>query len=109
MYFYLKWEDRRPDTIQLLNEKPKKVNFSETFKVKGDEVTICGWINPTFYTYYPPVKKTHTKSQYLSSHLQKCIRRMDTLKSIQTAKHFINLDLNSFLRRFSEAMTLYLF
>ena len=99
MYFYLKWEDRRPDTIKLLNEIPEKINFSETFKVKGDEVTICGWINPTFYTYYPPVKKTHKKSQYLSSHLQKCIRRMDDVKSIKTAKNFIDFDYTSFIRR----------
>ena len=96
MYFYLKWEDRRPDTIKLLNEIPEKINFSETFKVKGDEVTICGWINPTFYTYYPPVKKTHKKSQYLSSHLQKCIRRMDDVKSIKTAKNFIDFNENNF-------------
>ena len=46
MYFYLKWEDRRPTTIKLLNDIPKAVNFSQTFKVKGEEHTICGWINP---------------------------------------------------------------
>jgi len=99
MYFYLKWEDRRPDTIKLTNEIPEKLNFSETFKVKEEEVTICGWINPSFHTYYPPVKKTHKKSQYLSSHLQKCIRRMDDVKSIKTAKNFIDLDYTSFIRR----------
>lgn len=99
MYFYLKWEDRRPDTIKLLNEKPKKVNFLGTFKVNGTGHTICGWINPSFHIYYPPVKKTHKKSQYLSSHLQKCIRRMDDVKSIKTAKNFIELDYTSFIRR----------
>ena len=98
MYFYLKWEDRRPTTIKLLNDTPKEVNFSQTFKVKGKEHTICGWINPTFHTYYPPVKKTHKKSQYLSSHLQKCIRRMDDVKSVKTAKNFIELDYTSFIR-----------
>ena len=44
--------------------------------------------------------KKYTKSLYLSSHLQKCIRRMETMKSIQTAYHFINLDYNSFIKTF---------
>ena len=99
MYFYLEWKDRRPDLINLLNEKPKELNFEETFKIKGKEHTICGWINPSFYTYYPSVKKTHTKSQYLSSHLQKCIRRFDDVKSVKTAKNFIEIDYTSFIRR----------
>ena len=63
MFFYLQWKDRRPESIQLLNNIPKEINFSETFKVKGVEHTICGWINPTFHTYYPPVKKTHKKKR----------------------------------------------
>lgn len=99
MYFYLKWKDRRPETIELLNDRPKEINFSEIFKVKGEKYIICGWINPELYTYYPPVKITHKKSQYLSSHLQKCIRRMDDIKSIKTAKNFIDHDYTSFIRR----------
>ena len=99
MFFYLLWKDRRPTTIKLLNEIPKEVNFSKNFKVKGETHTICGWINPKFHIYYPPVKKTHKKSQYLSSHLQKCIRRMDDVKSIKTAKNFIELDYTGFIRR----------
>ena len=99
MFFYLKWDDRRPETINLVNVLPKETNFKETFKIKSKEFTICGWINPNFHTYYPPVKKTHKKNQYLSSHLQKCIRRMDDIKSIKTAKHFIELDYTSFIRR----------
>ena len=99
MFFYLRWKDRRPESIQLLNNSPKEINFSETFKVKEVEHTICGWINPEFHTYYPPAKLTHKKSQYLSSHLQKCIRRMYDILSIKTAKNFIDLDYTSFIRR----------
>ena len=39
------------------------------------------------------------KNQYLMSHLQKCVRRMETKKAVQTAKHLIDLDIHSFLRR----------
>lgn len=99
MYFYLKWKDRRPECIKLVEELPKECNFNKKFKVGKLEYSICGWINPSFITYYPPVKKTHTKNQYLSSHLQKCIRRFDDVKSVKTAKNFIDLDYTSFIRR----------
>jgi hypothetical protein len=99
MYFYLKWYDRRPETIILTNDKPQKINFSNTFKIKDKEYVICGDINPNFKRYFPPVKLQYSKNQYLLSHLQKSVRRMDSHKSVQTAKHLLDLDMNSFLRR----------
>ena len=99
MYFYLTWYDRRPDNVILTNDKPSKINFSNTFKIKGKEYVICGYINPDFKRYFPPVKLQYKKNQYLLSHLQKSVRRMDSHKSVQTAKHLLDLDMNSFLRR----------
>ena len=101
MFFYLEWIDKRPTICKLTNEKPKVFNFSNNFKVKGlsDEITICGNISKEFIEYYPSPKKIYKKDQYLQSHLQKCIRRKDSYKSIKTAKHLLDLDLTKFLRR----------
>lgn len=99
MFFYLEWNDKRPSNISLLEEEPKHFNFSETFKIKKENFTICGNINPYFKDYNFPDENKYTKSIYLSSHIQKAIRRMDSEKSVKTALHFINLDYNSFIRR----------
>ena len=101
MFFYLEWIDKRPDEILIVDELPtcKEINYKETFNIDKKEFIICGNINEKFINYYPPCKLHYKKNQYLSSHLQKCIRRMKDIKSVQTAKHFIDLDLISFLRR----------
>jgi hypothetical protein len=99
MFFYLEWNDKRPKSIELLVEKPTKLTFESVFIVEGTEHVICGSINPNFMNYYPPVKLEYKKNQYLMSHLQKCIRRMDDVKSVKTAKHLLDLDCTSFLRR----------
>lgn len=98
MFFYLNWKDKRPSDIKLLNEKPQEINFENTFKVKSFEYTICGYINPDF-TCYKTGKILYKKTNYLLSHLQKSVRLMDSMKSIKTAKHLIDLDYNSFIRR----------
>uniref|UniRef100_A0A6C0F723 Uncharacterized protein n=1 Tax=viral metagenome TaxID=1070528 RepID=A0A6C0F723_9ZZZZ len=100
MFFYLEWIDKRPTICHLLNEKPKSYNFSSQFKVKGfDEINICGNISNKFIEYYPDPKKLYKKDQYLQSHLQKCVRKKDSYRSIKTAKHLLDLDLIKFLRR----------
>lgn len=99
MFFYLEWINKRPDKIILTNEKPENLNFEETYKIKTKEYTICGNINPDFTEYLQPLKLQYRKPQYLLSHLQKSIRRMEDVKSVQTAKHIIDLDCNMFLRR----------
>ena len=48
------------------------------------------------YRFKPPLYK---KRSYLVSHLQKSIRKMKHLKSVKTAKHLIDLDISSLLRR----------
>ena len=99
MFFYLQWIDKRPTKIELLKERPKDVNYECDFRIKKDKYVLCGNINPSFVQYYPPPKLEYTKNQYLLSHLQKSVRRMDDIKAVQTSKHLIDLDCNSFLRR----------
>lgn len=99
MFFYLNWKDKRPSKPVLIKKKPDDINFEKQFKIKKEIYTICGYINPEFKDYVFKSQNKYTKSLYLSSHLQKSIRRMETTKSIQTAFHFINLDYNSFIRR----------
>lgn len=99
MFFYLQWIDKRPTKIELLKERPDDVNYECDFRIKKDKYVLCGNINQSFVQYYPPPKLEYTKNQYLLSHLQKSIRRMDDIKSVQTSKHLIDLDCNSFLRR----------
>lgn len=98
MFFYLNWEDKRPSIIKLTDEKPDKINFQNTFKIKSNEHTLCGFINPDFKNYKIS-KLPYRKTNYLLSHLQKSVRLMDSTKSIKTAKHLIDLDYNSFIRR----------
>ena len=69
--------------IEFLKEKPLDVDFSEKFKIKKNEYTICGKINSSFKNYEFPDENKYTKSVYLSSHLQKAIRRMDSEKSVK--------------------------
>tara|TARA_Y100000996_G_scaffold404191_1_gene378014 strand:+ start:169 stop:1071 length:903 start_codon:yes stop_codon:yes gene_type:complete len=99
MYFYLQWKDRRPEEITLLKERPKSINFESTFKINSKEYIICGNINSALDTYYPPDNLLYQKNQYLLSHLQKSIRKMENIRAVQTAKHIIDLDLMCFLRR----------
>ena len=99
MFFYLKWIDRRPIIPIITQQKPSNLNFSSQFKIGKKEFTICGQINEKFTEYYPDKKIYYSKYQYLQSHLQKCIRRMDSIKSVKTAKHLIDINIVSFLRR----------
>ena len=99
MYFYLEWTERRPSIIQIKEQKPPSCNFIEDVIIDKKEYKICGNINKKFNKYYPHCKLVYKKDQYLLSHLQKCIRRMDDIKSVKTAKHLIDLNQQSFLRR----------
>lgn len=99
MFFYLEWTDKRPTKVELLKERPKDINYECNFRIKKEKYVLCGNINQSFVRYYPPPKLKYTRNQYLLSHLQKSVRRMDDIKAVQTAKHLIDLDCNSFLRR----------
>lgn len=99
MYFYLEWIDKRPTKIELVKDRPKDITYECVFNIKRNKYILCGNINASFVQYSPPAKLTYKKDQYLLSHLQKSIRRMDDIKAVQTSKHLIDLDCNSFLRR----------
>ena len=69
----------------------------QKYQTMDDTIYICGnSINKDDLidkeTYY-------SNLGYLKSHLQKCIRQSNTQKSLQTAKHFMQMNLNQFLRR----------
>jgi hypothetical protein len=99
MFYYLEWLEKRPSKVLITKEKPKLINYSVDFKVKNEIYTLCGNISKNFEDYIFLNETLYTKNQYLLSHLQKSIRRMKTEISVKTAKHLINLDLNSFIRR----------
>ena len=71
MYFYLLWNGKRPSKIEFFKEKPLDVDFSEKFKIKKNEYTICGKINSSFKNYEFPDENKYTKSVYLSSVFKK--------------------------------------
>ena len=49
MFFYLDWKEKDLSQIIVTDTKPSKCNFNETFKIKKEDFTICGNINPKFY------------------------------------------------------------
>ena len=56
MFFYLKWIDKRPTQIELMEERPDDINYETTFRIHKDKYILCGNINPLFVQYYPPPK-----------------------------------------------------
>ena len=99
MYFYLKWKNKRPEDIYISKEKPENCNFIDEFKIKKEKLFICGDICENFQDYVFPKDNKYTKNIYLSSHIQKSVRKMETEKSVKSALHLINLDYNTFIRR----------
>ena len=99
LYFYLQWLGKRPEIIEITKTPPKIITFQCQFKSHTDlTIIVCGNLSEG-NIYQPSKKQTYSKPQYLMSHLQKAIRRMESMKSLQTAKHLLDLDTSSFLRR----------
>ena len=101
--FYLEWVNKRPSVCEFRDRIPINYNFTCSIKVRGckeifDTITLYGLIDDTFEEY-EFLNSPFTKTTYLLSHLQKCIRKMKHTKSVKTAKHLIDLDIISFLRR----------
>ena len=98
-YFYLSFKHKfRPDFQAVwLNERPAKINFMESMK----DFYLCGY----FPDYINEKKFSLGKElmykniPYLKSHLQKCIRKCDDNRAIQTARHLLKLDANELLWR----------
>jgi hypothetical protein len=98
-YFYLSFTNKfRPDFQAVwLNDRPIKINFMESMK----DFYLCG-----YFPDYIDEKKfslgkeaVYKNIPYLKSHLQKCIRKCDDNRAIQTARHLLKLDANELLRR----------
>ena len=98
-YFYLSFTNKfRPDFQAVwLNDRPAKINFMESMK----DFYLCG-----YFPDYIDEKKfslgkegVYKNIPYLKSHLQKCIRKCDDNRAIQTARHLLKLDENELLRR----------
>ena len=99
MYFHLDWSGRRPNAINLLKTRPSDINYEVVFNICKKKYILSGNIADDFIDYSPEVAFAYTKVPYLLSHLQKSIRRMDSVKAVKTAKHLIDLDSISFIRR----------
>ena len=101
-YFYLQWNHKRPSVCVFTDKKPNKINIIHEVNIRGhknifEKIILCGDISPEFDLYIK--EPIYRNRSYLLSHLQKCIRRMKYKKSIQTAKHLLDLDPNYLLRR----------
>ena len=59
---------------------------------------IVGYFNPKYEDYTFSDKYVTDNYHILKSHLQKCVRRKLTEKSIQTAYQLINCNFNEFLK-----------
>tara|TARA_B100001093_G_scaffold406426_1_gene394855 strand:- start:24 stop:1040 length:1017 start_codon:yes stop_codon:yes gene_type:complete len=101
--FYLEWNQKKPTICEFRNTIPDNYNFHCEIKLRNlipifDTISLYGLINENHYEYefnYSP----YTKKSYLISHLQKSIRKMKHTKSVLTAKHLIDLDIQTLLRR----------
>ena len=102
--FYLEWIHKRPTVCEFRKTKPKNFTYHTQLNVRGfkdvfETIDIYGNINPELETYEYSKNLSYTKRSFLISHLQKSIRKMHHDKSIKIAKHLIDLDITSFLRR----------
>lgn len=100
--FYLEWLNKRPSICEFRDSIPPKYNFECSVSIKGckevfQDLKLYGNIGDL--EDYEFRNSPFTKRTYLVSHLQKCIRKMNHNKSVKTAKHLIDLDINAFLRR----------
>ena len=100
--FYLEWLNKRPSICEFRDSIPTKYNFECSISIRGckevfQDVKLYGNIGEL--EDYEFKNSPFTKRTYLVSHLQKCIRKMKYDKSVKTAKHLIDLDINAFLRR----------
>lgn len=100
--FYLEWLNKRPSICEFRDSIPDKYNFNCVVSIRGskdilENINLYGNIGDL--EDYKFEISPFTKRTYLVSHLQKCIRKMNHDKSVKTAKHLIDLDIISFLRR----------
>ena len=104
-YFYLNWPERKAEWRSSDRAPPKKnIVFKESIKwrdLNNQSVTICTNFKsddalPEPFTY---TDNPYNNVSFLKSHLQKAVRRSDVWRTLKTCYHFMDLDLQGFLRR----------
>ena len=105
-YFYLIWTNKYSPQCNAYwcDKKPDKINFIEQVKCdyikKGYYFYICGYFTENNDRLYNFTKeKVYKNIPYLKSHLQKCIRKQDDHRAIQTCYHLLKMDVVELLRR----------
>lgn len=101
--FFLDWETKKAEwrTIHTLPAK-RDIKFSTVIQWKDckNEIRICSnYHQPASIVLSEHFEDPYTNESYLKSHLQKCVRRSNSYKALKTAKHFIDMNLEGFLRR----------
>lgn len=95
--FYAEWLDKIPHDCNFI----KNISWRE-FKMN---ITLCGHINTLLPDYKNNINKNNkNKIPLLKSHLQKNVRRNETMKAIKSAKEFLDIDFGQFIRRLSIIM-----
>jgi len=102
--FFLNWgKHKSPRYLcpEWLNKIPNECNFKTKIYWREYKMNliVAGYFNPKHIDYSFTNEYVTDNYHVLKSHLQKCIRRGLTEKSIQTAHQLINCDFNQFLRR----------
>jgi len=103
-YFYMERKSNKDYRIEWRNEKPIKYNYEKhvTLRLTGESITFIGNINydtNTISNINCSKNYTSRNSQFLKSHLQKCIRRGLGYKAMITTFLLIEQDPVSLLRR----------
>lgn len=103
--FFLSWTKEGPTPqykatwCSYRNIDLSKVKFSVYVKWKDLRSDIMIATDYVDDPYSVDMKNTYHNVEYLKSHLQKVIRRSNPHKALKTAWHFLDLNLQDFLRR----------
>lgn len=101
-HFYADWLATNITTKWVI-DVPESLTYRATvaWKEYGQMITVCTVDDPPESVYTLPTETSYNKYDVpmLKSLLQKCIRQNVTEQALQTAWHFMRIDLQSFIRR----------
>ena len=110
-YFYISWlNGHTPEKhAYMLDNRPEKINFIHKIDCpsikRGYYFYICGYFSDYYENEYTIEKESKYKNEtYLSSLLQKSIRKQNVTLAIQAGYHFLKLNSQDLLRRLSIIM-----
>ena len=105
-YFYITWiNEHTPEKhAYMLDDRPEKINFIHKIDCpsikRGYYFYICGYFSDYYENEYTIEKECKYKNEmYLSSLLQKSIRKQNIPLAIQAGYHFLKLNSQALLRR----------